>query len=44
MRKRRAEILAQPEYVDKVLADGAERANAVAHGVMSRVREAVGLR
>jgi tryptophanyl-tRNA synthetase len=44
MRKRREEILAQPETIDSVLARGAERANAVANGVMSRVREAVGLR
>jgi tryptophanyl-tRNA synthetase len=44
MRKRREEILAQPETIDSVLARGAERANAIANGVMSRVREAVGLR
>ena len=43
MRARRAEILAQPEYVDEVLARGAERANAIADQVMSRVRSAVGL-
>ncbi len=44
MRKRREEILAQPETIDTVLARGAERANAIAHEVMSRVRQAVGLR
>ena len=44
MRQRRAEILAQPDYIDTVLARGAEQANAVATKVMSRVREAVGLR
>jgi tryptophanyl-tRNA synthetase len=44
MRKRREEILAQPETIDTVLARGAERANAIAHGVMARVRQAVGLR
>ena len=43
MRSRRAEILAQPEYVDEVLARGAERANAIADRVMARVRKAVGL-
>ena len=43
MRARRAEILAQPGYVDEVLARGAERANAIADRVMSRVRDAVGL-
>jgi len=44
MRKRREEILAQPTYIDDVLARGAARANAVAHRVMTRVRGAVGLR
>jgi tryptophanyl-tRNA synthetase len=44
MRKRREEILAQPKIIDSVLARGAERANAIANGVMSRVRAAVGLR
>ena len=44
MRKRRDEILAQPGYIDEVLARGAERANAIADGVMARVRRAVGLR
>ncbi|MBA3273883.1 MAG: tryptophan--tRNA ligase [Chthoniobacterales bacterium] len=43
MRSRRAEILAQPKYIDDVLARGAERANAVADRVMERVRRAVGL-
>lgn len=43
MRARRAEILAQPDYVDEVLASGAERANAIASRVMARVRGAVGL-
>ncbi len=44
MRKRREEILAQSGYVDEVLAKGSERANAIADGVMARVRRAVGLR
>ena len=43
MRERRAQILAQPDYIDGVLAAGAQRANAVADSVMSRVRDAVGL-
>ena len=43
MRARRAQILAQPDYIDDVLAAGARRANAVADSVMSRVRDAVGL-
>jgi len=44
MRKRREEVLADPDYVDDVLRDGAERASAVARTVMQRVRGAVGLR
>jgi tryptophanyl-tRNA synthetase len=44
MRKRREEILAQPGYIDEVLAKGAKRANALAEEVMRRVRRAVGLR
>jgi tryptophanyl-tRNA synthetase len=44
MRKRREEILAQPAYVDEVLARGAERANSIGQEVMTRVRKAVGLR
>lgn len=43
MRKRRAEILADPGYIDAVLDRGARRANEVADKVMARVREAVGL-
>ncbi len=43
MRKRREEILADPGYIDDVLARGAERANEVADEVMTRVRKAVGL-
>ena len=44
MRKRREEILADPSYIDQVLARGAARANAAADKVMKRVRSAVGLR
>ncbi|NJM38738.1 MAG: tryptophan--tRNA ligase [Akkermansiaceae bacterium] len=43
MRARRAEILADPSYVDRVLADGAERAREEATKVLCRVRKAVGL-
>ena len=43
MRARRTEILAEADYIDEVLARGAERANAVADAVMCRVRQAVGL-
>ena len=43
MRERRAEILADPGYVDRVLKEGAEKANALAKPVMQRVRKAVGL-
>ena len=43
MRKRRDEILRQADYIEGVLAQGAERANSIAHGVMKRVRQAVGL-
>jgi len=44
MRKRREEIQRDKHYIDNVLAKGAERANAIAHQVMARVRAAVGLR
>ena len=43
MRKRRDEILAEQNYIDEVLEQGARRANAIAAGVMKRVRKAVGL-
>ena len=44
MRKRRAELLADPGYVDKVLAEGAGRARDIARKTMDEVRRAVGLR
>jgi tryptophanyl-tRNA synthetase len=44
MRARRAELATDPGYIDRVLADGAQRAGAVAEKVMDRVRKAVGLR
>jgi tryptophanyl-tRNA synthetase len=43
MRARRAEILADPGYVDQVLAAGAIRAREEAGKVLARVRKAVGL-
>lgn len=43
MRIRREEILAQPGYVDEVLAKGAERAREEATKVLDRVKKAVGL-
>jgi tryptophanyl-tRNA synthetase len=42
-RERRAGLLADPGYVDQVLADGAERARSVAQEVMKRARRACGL-
>ena len=43
MRARREELLAEPGYVDEVLAKGAEKARAAAAPVIDRVRRAVGL-
>jgi tryptophanyl-tRNA synthetase len=43
-RARRAELAQDPAYLDRVLADGAERARAVAERTMTRVRSAVGIR
>ncbi|CAN5614196.1 tryptophan--tRNA ligase [soil metagenome] len=43
MRARRAEILADPGYVDRVLREGRERASGIADVVMARVRSSVGL-
>lgn len=42
-REKRAEIVADPKYVDRVLAEGAEKACLVARKTLARVREAVGL-
>ncbi len=41
--ERMAELLDDPAELDRILADGAERAAVVAHATMTRVREAVGL-
>ena len=42
-RERREQIVADPSYVDRVLAQGAEKARAVARPTLARVRAAVGL-
>jgi tryptophanyl-tRNA synthetase len=44
LRTRRAELAADPGYVEGVLKAGAERAGALAEQTMTRVRKAVGLR
>ena len=44
MRARRAELASDTGHLDRVLADGAERARAVAERTMARVRLAVGLK
>ncbi|MGA1124718.1 MAG: tryptophan--tRNA ligase, partial [Chthoniobacterales bacterium] len=44
MRAKRAELAADPGYVDEVLRRGAGHANALAGKVMARVEKAVGLR
>ena len=43
MRVRREEILADPGYVDEVLAKGAERAREESAKVLDRIKKAVGL-
>lgn len=42
-RAKRAELAANPDYVQSVLRDGAERARKVASGVLQRARKAAGL-
>lgn len=42
-RQRRAELVADPAYVDQVLKDGAAKARTVARATLSRVRQAMGL-
>lgn len=44
IRTRKQELLNDPGYVDQVLREGAERAEAIAAGTLQRVHEAVGLR
>lgn len=43
-RDRRQELLANPAEIDRILADGAERARAVAQKTMGEVRKLVGIR
>jgi len=43
-RQKRAELADNPDFVEQVLKDGAERAGSVARQTLSRVRRAVGLR
>jgi tryptophanyl-tRNA synthetase len=43
-RTKRAELAANPDYVEKVLRDGAERARTVAARTMARARQHCGLR
>jgi len=42
-RERRAEIVADPAYVNRVLAEGAEKARAIARQTLNRIRAAVGV-
>lgn len=44
MRERRAQIAADPAELDRILKQGAERANAITYPVMERLRKAIGLR
>ena len=44
LRSRRTELEADSASVDRVLADGAERARAVANVTMKELRSAIGLR
>ena len=44
MREKRAELVADPGYVEGVLTQGAEKARATAEATLDRVRKAVGLR
>jgi tryptophanyl-tRNA synthetase len=43
MRARAAELAAEPEKIDRILRDGAERARVLANETMSRVRAVMGL-
>jgi tryptophanyl-tRNA synthetase len=43
IRDRRAELAANPEYITEVLADGAERARAIARKTMAEVRKNINL-
>jgi tryptophanyl-tRNA synthetase len=43
IRRRRAELLAEPGYLDVVLTDGTITANAMANDTLHRVRTAMGM-
>jgi tryptophanyl-tRNA synthetase len=43
-RERYQELMADPDRVDRILADGAERAHPIAMATMTEVREKMGLR
>ena len=42
-RKKRAELVAHPDYVNEVLAEGAKKAQMLAQTVLKRARKASGL-
>lgn len=44
LRRRRAELQAQPDYVEQVLQDGVNRARAVARETLDQVRDAIGVK
>jgi tryptophanyl-tRNA synthetase len=44
MRARRADVLARPERLREILADGSKKARAVATETMEKVRDAVKLK
>jgi tryptophanyl-tRNA synthetase len=43
LRAKRQELAAKPDYINKVLADGAERARVIARETMKEVRQKMGL-
>jgi tryptophanyl-tRNA synthetase len=43
MRQRRAELMARPDTIRDIIADGSRKARLVAHETMARVREAMKL-
>ena len=43
MRQKREELAADPDYVNRVLREGAEKARALADPVLERVKRAMGL-
>ena len=43
MRARRQELVSQPEYIDEILKQGAEKARKIAQPLLREVRAAVGI-